>query len=269
MKPVAFEYESPSTIEEVVELLAASQGLTKILAGGQSLGPMMNLRLVRPSLLIDIKRISELTRVWDDGDAQIIGAGITHAQIEDGKVPDFTGGMMQSVASGIAYRAVRNAGTIGGSLAHADPSADWITCLSAIGADVTISGANGDRRIPVDQLMMSTFETALAPAELLVSIRVPKMSSDAQWGFKKFCRKTGEMAVAMSAAIVDPRRSVARVVIGATDTRPVVVPEASKLLSSPAGCDSVIAESGFVADPIAAQIHRTVLRRTIEEVTSS
>ena len=117
----------------------------KVLAGGQTLGPMLNLRLAQPALLVDITRIPELAAVSEDADAVTIGATVTHAAIEDGRVPDPTGGFLARVARGIAYRAVRTRGTIGGSLAHADPAADWLSCLAALGAEVVIAGAGRQR----------------------------------------------------------------------------------------------------------------------------
>ena len=173
---------------------------------------------------------------------------------------------MPNVAAGIAYRAVRNRGTIGGSLVHADPAADWITTLAAIGAEVTVTGIDGQRRIAVDKLMVSTFETSLVAGELLVSIRVPKLSSDAKWGFYKFCRKTGEFAEAMSAVIVDLARGDIRVVIGATDTRPVVIADAATLISKPETIATVIEENGLANDAYDAQVRRVSLWRAIEQV---
>ena len=266
MKPFAFDYEKPATIAEALALLGEAGDDAKVLAGGQSLGPMLNMRLVRPRRLIDITGIPDLHQITDDGDAIVFGACVTHAAIEDGRIPDPTGGMMPNVAAGIAYRAVRNRGTIGGSLVHADPAADWITTLAAIGAEVTVTGIYGQRRIAVDKLMVSTFETSLIAGELLVSIRVPKLSSDAKWGFYKFCRKTGEFAEAMSAVIVDPARGDIRVVIGATDTRPVVIADAATLISKPESIAIVIEENGLANDAYEAQVRRVSLWRAIEQV---
>ena len=129
MKPVAFEYTRPTTLAAAAALLGEPQVFSKALAGGQSLGPMLNLRLAQPDLLIDITSIPELTAVADGPDHVELGACITHADIEDGRVPDPAGGLLRHVAGRIAYRAVRNRGTIGGSLTNADPSADWVSTL--------------------------------------------------------------------------------------------------------------------------------------------
>ena len=139
MKPVAFDYARPAGLGEAIGLLA-SQPDAKVLAGGQTLGPMLNLRLAQPALLVDITRIAELAAVREHADAITLGATVTHAAIEDGRVADPTGGFLARVARGIAYRAVRTRGTIGGSLAHADPAADWLACLTALGAEVVLRG---------------------------------------------------------------------------------------------------------------------------------
>ncbi len=148
MKPAPFDYMRPRDVMEAVRLLGASPG-AKVLAGGQTLGPMLNLRLAQPALLVDITRIPELATVEEDAQSVTIGAAVTHAAIEDGRVPDPTGGFLVRIARGIGYRAVRTRGTIGGSLAHADPAADWLSALTALGADVVIAGPSANRRLAV------------------------------------------------------------------------------------------------------------------------
>ena len=118
--------------------MAEAKGAAKIMAGGQSLGPMLNLRLVQPDLIIDITGLAELKHAERSGDELVIGACVTHGDIEDGRIPDVTRDAMRRVAGGIAYRAVRNRGTIGGSLSHADPAADWVSALPALGARIRL-----------------------------------------------------------------------------------------------------------------------------------
>ena len=144
MKSSAFELKHARTLGEATELLAAADGDAKVLAGGQSLVPTLNLRLARPKLLVDIKRASGFRELAADDRVFSIGAGWTHAEIEDGVLEDPTRGLLRSVAHGIAYRAVRNRGTMGGSLAHADPAADWVSTLAALGATIVVQG--GDER---------------------------------------------------------------------------------------------------------------------------
>ena len=159
MKPAAFDYARPASIAEALQMLAARPD-AKVLAGGQTLGPMLNLRLAQPALLVDITRIPELAAVSEDADAVTIGATVTHAAIEDGRVPDPTGGFLAKVARGIAYRAVRTRGTIGGSLAHADPAADWLSCLAALGAEVVIAGSKRNAaREPLARFVRGALET--------------------------------------------------------------------------------------------------------------
>jgi Aerobic-type carbon monoxide dehydrogenase, middle subunit CoxM/CutM homologs len=143
MKAAPFAYERPSDLKAAIALMAEAKDAGKVIAGGQSLGPMLNLRLVQPELIIDIAGLTELKQAERSGDELVIGACITHGDIEDGRIPDVTRGAMQQVASAIAYRAVRNRGTIGGSLCHADPAADWVSALPALGAKVRLRGMNG------------------------------------------------------------------------------------------------------------------------------
>jgi aerobic carbon-monoxide dehydrogenase medium subunit len=135
MKAARFDYMRAGDVAEALAALANTEG-AKLLAGGQSLGPMLNLRLVRPALLVDVSRLKALQQLEDIGRAWRIGAGVTHARLEDlrGRLPG--GEMLCEVAAAIAYRSVRNRGTIGGSLAHADPAADWPLALAALGASI-------------------------------------------------------------------------------------------------------------------------------------
>ena len=206
MKPVNFDYARPKDVDASLSLLAEDGRSVKVLAGSQSLGPMLNMRLVQPDLLVDITGIDELRQVKEDAEGIVIGACVTHSDIEDLRVPDVTGGALPSVAHGIAYRAVRNRGTIGGSLTHADPSADWISILAALGASVTLRGPDGARTIPVEDYMLGALEADLQPGELLVSVKAPRLGRSARWGYHKICRKTGEFAHAIG-AFVDRSRA--------------------------------------------------------------
>ena len=226
MKPVAFDYARPASIAEALQMLAGRPD-AKVLAGGQTLGPMLNLRLAQPALLVDITRIPELAAVSEDADAVTIGATVTHAAIEDGRVPDPTGGFLAQVARGIAYRAVRTRGTIGGSLAHADPAADWLSCLAALGAEVVIARAGGTRRVALASFVRGALETELAETELLAAVRIPRFSRAARFGFHKICRKTGEFADAIGVAAHDPDRQLTRLVASTAAGAPVVVEDAT------------------------------------------
>src|SRR5215208_1738385 len=215
MKPVNFAYERPRHLDDAIGLLGVGGAHSKVLAGGQSLGPMLNLRLVQPDLVIDITALDQLKQAEKLRDYLVLGACVTHADIEDGRVPDVTNGAMRAVAAGIAYRAVRNRGTLGGSLTNADPSADWVSALAALGAEAVGRGAAGTRNVAVDKFVTGALENALRFDELLEAIRVPAHSSSAQWGYYKVSRKTGEYAQAIGVVLFDRPRGVFRAVIGA------------------------------------------------------
>jgi len=216
MKAAAFDLARPVDLADAATLLA--QPGASALAGGQSLGPMLNLRLARPALLVPIAHLAALREVSETAAVVTIGACVTHAAIADGLVPDIGMNLLARVAEGIAYRAVRTRGTIGGSLCHADPAADWVTVLTALGAEVATSG---DRTLKLRDFIRGAFRTALNPGELLRAVRVPKLSPAARWGYVKACRKPGEFAHAMAAVLVD--RGVTRAVIGATGGPPIVL----------------------------------------------
>jgi carbon-monoxide dehydrogenase medium subunit len=276
VKPVNFAYERPRHLDDVRRLLGEGGARAKVLAGGQSLGPMLNMRLVQPDLIVDITAIEELKRFEKQQDAMMIGACITHADIEDGRVPDVTRGAMPKVAGNIAYRAVRNRGTIGGSLTNADPSADWVSALAALGADAIVRGARGTKNIPVESYVTGALETVLGADELLEAIRVPIHSKDARWGYYKVCRKTGEYAHAIGAVLLDRPRNVFRAVIGATERKPLVLSDARALFGGtdrlnafdPAATDAMLASIGMT-DSIDRKIHTVALARAVEQAAGT
>jgi carbon-monoxide dehydrogenase medium subunit len=271
VKPARFDYERPRDLSAALALLGEDSVTAKVLAGGQSLGPLLNLRLVQPDVVIDITSIPELIGVEESADDLVLGACITHADIEDGRVPDVTNGAMQKVAAGIAYRAVRNRGTIGGSLTSADPSADWVSALAALGAEVILRGRTATRTLAVEDYIVGALETSLGPGELLEAVRIPRLSESARWAYLKKCRKTGEFAHAIGAILLDPERNVCRAVIGATESRPIVLPDARELfggdtdISALGAFDARVADrilfNAGMADPIDRQIHVVTLQR--------
>jgi carbon-monoxide dehydrogenase medium subunit len=267
MKACAFDYARPRDVGEALELLSNENA--KAAAGTQSLGPMLNLRVVQPGLLVDLRAIEELRSVIETSENITLGACITHAEIEDGRVPDPTGGFMREVAANIAYRAVRNRGTIGGSLVHADPAADWPSALVLLGATAIVAGPAGRREIPVERFITGLFQTALEPIELLVGVRVPKRSAKARYGYWKFCRKAGEFAQAIGAALEDPERNEARAVIGATAGAPYVVSNAKELFKQQqkkawmAAADA----AGLAGDPYLRQLHAVALERAAAKLS--
>jgi carbon-monoxide dehydrogenase medium subunit len=270
MKPVDFGYARPGSIPEAIRLLSEAGDAAKVMAGGQSLGPMLNLRLAQPELIVDISAVPELTLVREQADWVVYGACITHAAFEDKRVLDCTGGYLSLVASGIAYRAVRNRGTIGGSIAHADPAADWITSLTALGAELVIAGETGERYAAIGTFMNTAYSVALAEAEFITAVRVPRYSKSARFGYFKFCRKRGEFAEAMAAIAIDPERGIYRGAIGATVSRPVELADIRCFLSPSdarlEGAHSHVLGLAIAGDPIKDEMHANAFRRALKQV---
>jgi aerobic carbon-monoxide dehydrogenase medium subunit len=169
VKAAAFDYERPQSLSEALALLQQSRGSTKPLAGGQSLVPLMNLGVLAPDMIVDLVGLRELRRVEEERDHLFVGAMVTHAEIEDGRLPDTTRGMLKYVAGCIGSRAIRNRGTIGGSLAYGDPAADWSAVLIALGADVHVVGTTGS----------TPWRSQIFCANLLVRPSVPRSYSKA------------------------------------------------------------------------------------------
>lgn len=269
MKAVSFEYQSPASAAEAVQLLSASEGMGKIVSGSQSLGPMMNLRLVQPEHLIDVRRLAELRGVLEEAGSIVLGAATTHASIEDGIVADPSQGLMPYVARGIAYRAVRNRGTLGGSLAHADPAADWVNVMALLDADILLLGPQGERSVKAATFMLGAFTTELAEDEIIRAVRIPRLSAGARWSYYKFNRKTGEFAEAIAAFVDDPLRGVRRAIIGAVDGAPLVIEDASALIDAwdDALVDPWLLAAGIEPDSYEYHIHRVALQRAAEQLS--
>jgi aerobic carbon-monoxide dehydrogenase medium subunit len=278
MKAAAFAYERPSDLNAALSLIARIGGTTMIIAGGQSLGPMLNLRLVEPDVIVDIAGLCELKQAERSGDELVIGACITHGDIEDGRIPDVTRGAMQRIAGAIAYRAVRNRGTIGGSLSHADPAADWVSALSALGATVTLRSVAGVRDLAVAKFVTGALESALQPGEIVEAVRVPVMTPSVRWGYVKACRKPGEFAHAIAAVVIDPESATARAVVGALSAAPIVLGDAAALFGGRVTgefrqqfdarvADAILIKAG-IANPADRHVHITVLRRAINEASA-
>jgi carbon-monoxide dehydrogenase medium subunit len=272
MKPAPFDYARPRDVAEAVRLLGAAPG-AKVLAGGQTLGPMLNLRLAQPALLVDITRIPELAAVQEDARSVTLGAAVTHAAIEDGRVPDPTGGFLARVARGIGYRAVRTRGTIGGSLAHADPAADWLSCLTALGAEVLIAGPGSSRRLAVSALVRGAMETELGTDELITGIRIARFSANARFGFHKICRKAGEFADAIGVVVRDPDTAFLGAVAGATGGRPLVMELRAAANSRAAmaveDAQALLKRAHFAGDAYELKLHAVALKRAHDEACAA
>ncbi len=270
MKAAAFEYLKPKDVPDALKALAGSAGDAKALGGGQSLGPMLNLRLTRPKLLVDVSRLDAMRTIEDKGNVWRIGGAVTHSAIEDAKLAGCS--VMSDVARGIAYRTIRNRGTIGGSLAHADPAADWPLALPALAATIFIAGPAGERSIQAAEFMKGAFATALAEDELVVAVEVPKLSAGARWGYWKFCRKTGEFPEASAAMLMDPERKLARLWVGALNGAPqpleALAAEIALRGSLAASETAVRAALDLCApepDPIQRRLQVTAVRRAVQK----
>ncbi len=270
MKAAAFEYFKPSDVPGAIKALAGSASEAKALGGGQSLGPMLNLRLARPKLLVDVSRLEEMRAIEDKGAFWRIGGAVTHSAIEDANLIGCT--VMSEVARNIAYRTIRNRGTIGGSLAHADPAADWPLALPALSATIIIAGPAGERSVPAAVFMKGAFATDLAEDELVVAVEVPKLSAAARWGYWKFCRKTGEFPESSAAMLMDPERKLARLWVGALDGAPQSLDRLASeiaLRGSVAASETAVSAALDLAvpgqDPVNRRMHVTAVRRAVQK----
>ena len=270
MKPVDFTYHNAASVDDALARLAAGGDGAKLIGGGQSLGPMLNLRLARPGTLVDISSVEALRGIESARESVIAGAAVTHAEIEDRPAADPIERAMREVAAGIAYRAVRNRGTIGGSIVHADPAADWASFLLCADARVHVRGAEGEHEVRMHDFTRAAYTTALAPGEIVTRIEMPRPTGRARFGFHKLCRKTGELAEAMGAALVDPGRRYCRVVAGAIGAKPVVLPEAARSLAAgaaPIDLEALRAEIAACTgehDPVKLHMAAIAVRRAAD-----
>jgi aerobic carbon-monoxide dehydrogenase medium subunit len=276
MKPAAFTYQRAATLADAIAGLRAFGDQGRLIAGGQSLGPMLNLRLAQPKQILDISRLDDLRGAEMEGDVLAIGACVTHSQIEDGQVSDVTLGLMPHIARGIAYRAIRNRGTIGGSLAHADPAADWLTTMIALDASLRLSRSEGQRQTKVSDFVRGAMDTAIREGELITHVMVPRLSPAAHWGHAKYAKKLGDFAESMAVAVVEPTRQFARVVLGRRAEPPALMRGVSELLALE-GCEPApeplrtAIETDLKAaraDQGDAVMHAAIVRRAVQDLVA-
>lgn len=271
MKAAIFNYQRPPSLNAALQAVSSEGNSAKLMGGSQSLGPMLNLRLARPKQVLDVSALPELRTVTQHGRFIRIGAAVTHAEIEDGLHVPLRGGILQSVAAGIASRAIRNRGTIGGSLAHADPAADWVLTMTALAAEMEIISIKGARRVPMAQFMQGAYTTVLADGEILSAVWVPQMNESVRWGYSKVCRKVGEFAEASCAAVFDSERGFARIVLGALDGAPKALPDLAAQVARSASlppvdliaatvCDAVLGKNGIERRSIVAAVERCLVQ---------
>ena len=276
MKAAWFDYLRPKTLAEACAALGQNEVATTAIAGGQSLLPMLNLRVALPDLVVDISRLDELKSVTETPAGLTIGALTTHAEVEDGRIPDLFNGLMRRVAGGIAYRAVRNHGTIGGSVALADPAADWPGCLMALDATVRVAGGNGTRSEPVAAFIRDSYSTSLAPGEIILGFDVPRPDAALRWGFAKVARKSGAFASSIAFAVARGRGGPVTVVVGAAASRACPFVAVAEAVRNDTGSDEAlrvaIAKDLAVhapdADGYQQRLHAATVLRAVREMSA-
>ena len=238
MKPAPFRYARPKNLADAVGLLAAADHDVKILAGGQSLVPMLNLRLVRPAVLIDLNGVPGLDHITPSPAGGLpIGALVRHAALADSAAVIERAPLLAEAARHIGHAAIRHRGTLGGSLAHADPAAELPAALVALGAELVLHGPRGARTIQAPEFFRGLMTTALAPDEILIEIHVPPQGPG--WGFAEVVRRAGDFALAGVVALVgrppgsSGRCESARLVGFGVGDRPVRFAAAEEILTSP------------------------------------
>jgi aerobic carbon-monoxide dehydrogenase medium subunit len=203
MKPAPFKYHAPTTVDEALTRLAEHGWDAKVLAGGQSLIPMMNFRLAQPAVLVDINPVAELSYIQPTRDGGLrIGAITRQAQVERDPLVAEVAPMVYAAMPKIAYPAVRSRGTIGGTIAHADPSAELVAASVALRARFVIRSKRGERLVPADEFFQGLFTTVLEPDELLVEVRLPPMPRHSGWSFLEVARRHHDFALVGVAAVV-------------------------------------------------------------------
>ena len=202
MKPAPFRYAAPTTVAEALDLLAEHGDEAKVLAGGQSLLPLMNFRLARPAVLVDINRVSELDGIQQDNGMLRVGATTRQAALERWAAGQPAWGLLHATLALVGHGAIRNRGTVGGSIAHADPASELPALLLCLEGSVLARSRNGAREIPAGELFQGPLTTSLRPDELLAEVRLPAPPAGAGWGFEEVARRHGDFALVGVAALV-------------------------------------------------------------------
>jgi aerobic carbon-monoxide dehydrogenase medium subunit len=223
VKPPPFAYAAPATVDEAVRLLAENAGAEpRVLAGGQSLIPLMNFRLAKPGYLVDLRRVAGLSGIRRDGDVLVVGAMTRLAELERSPEAAMAAPLVAEAVGYVAHAPIRNSGTIGGSLAHADPAAELPAVALALGAELVATGPAGTRSIPAAEFLQGPFTTALEPDEILTEIRLPAW--DGGHAFTEYARIHGTFAIVAAAALValDGDR-IARAALALTGVAPTAI----------------------------------------------
>ncbi|HSD48716.1 MAG TPA: xanthine dehydrogenase family protein subunit M [Actinomycetota bacterium] len=250
MKPASFAYHRAVSVGEALELLTREGEDAKVIAGGQSLVPLMAFRLARPSALIDITRISDLRYVRRDGDVLRIGALATHRDVETNAEPGVLDGyaILPRAARFIGHYPIRTRGTFGGSIAHADPTSEWCMLAMLLDAEIVVTGAQGPRVVAAPDFFRGVFTTALGTDEVVTEVRFP--SPAPRSAIREFARRQGDFAIVAASAAVEIEDGLvrsARIALAGVGDAPVRAPEAEALLGGAAPTEAAFAEAGRTA----------------------
>jgi CO/xanthine dehydrogenase FAD-binding subunit len=264
VKPAPFRYEAPRTVDDALGLLGDE---AKVLAGGQSLVPMMNFRLARPATLVDINRVDELAYLRRRAGVLHIGALTRHATVERSELVGRAWPLLRQAVRHVGHPQIRSRGTVGGSCAHADPAAELPVALTALDARFQLRAPAGRRVLGAAEFFVSHLTTALSDDELLVEIEVPPLPGGARTGFAEYARTHGDWATA-GAAVVRAAGHAAIALLGAAPT-PVRAREAEQALVAGSGVDEAARLAGaLVADPWRAALTTSLVRRALEEAAA-
>ncbi|HET7717731.1 MAG TPA: xanthine dehydrogenase family protein subunit M [Bauldia sp.] len=233
MKPAAFEYFAPRSVEEATALLAQHGSDGRVLAGGQSLVPAMNFRLARPAVLVDINGIDRLAGVREEGDRIIVGTLTRHVVFEKPVTDGPLAKLLPTIAHNIAHLPIRIRGTFGGSIAHADPAAEWCALAVALGAEIVVRSTGGSRTVAAGDWFRSIFTTDLRDGEMVTEVRLPRLGDDWRCGFVEFNRRAGDFALVAAVAALRIEGGLireARLALGGVVDKPVRAEAAESLL---------------------------------------
>jgi carbon-monoxide dehydrogenase medium subunit len=251
MKPAPFKYFAPSTIDEALAHLAEYGYDAKILAGGQSLIPTMNFRMAQPAVLIDLNNISELFYVKNESDGLRIGAMTRQREMERNTLVSQIAPLIKETVPFIAHPQIRSRGTVGGSIAHADPAAELPAVMIALNARFQLRNKNGERWVLADEFFQGMFTTALKPEEILAEISLPVLPQKSGWAFREVARRRGDFALVGAAAVVvldnNKKCQQTRLVFLSVGDGPVVAHQAEQILVGQDGSDNMIDEAAEIA----------------------
>lgn len=261
MKPPRFDYHAPTTVEEALGLLTRYQGEAKVLAGGQSLMPLLNFRLVRPAALIDLNRIPALAYIHDANGQVRLGAMTRQRAVEFSAVVRQRLPLLVEATRWVGHLPIRTRGTIGGSIAHADPAAEYPAVLTALEGEVVARSPRGERILRAADLYQTYLTTTLAADEILTEVRLPAMPAGSGWAFEEFARRHGDFALVGIAALVMPnggKHSGVRLATAGVSPVPARLRAAEEILERDGLSDAAIAAAAAKASELVqpdADIH--------------